>query len=360
MKRKKVWRTPVNTQSEIKAAGRVIRHGDETSDAWRNALVVVDDWRAAHAFPMQVIYANLRNMMKGRRGFVAQRLKRLASIVPKLQSNTVLNLWKMQDLGGCRVVTDTLKAVYQAESRFRVSRIRHVLVKVNDYIVQPKKSGYRSLHAVYQYHSDRNPIYNNNMLIEIQFRTRMQHMWATAVETMGLYKGLRLKSGEGTKEINRFFVLASSLIALKEKTPLVPGTPCTKDLIVQELFALDHENQFLDKLSALSVAVHVKQENENARKARDGYYLLLLNFEDRKLIVRPYSTGEYDKANTAYLRLENQYKSSGKERDVVLVGVKSINELSKAYPNYFSDVKEFVNFLKWEIAWYKSSHYIKD
>ena len=40
---------------------------------------------------------------------------------------------------------------------------------------------------VYQYKSDRIETYNRNMLIEIQFRTHLQHIWATAVETMGLF-----------------------------------------------------------------------------------------------------------------------------------------------------------------------------
>ena len=55
------------------------------------------------------------------------------------------------------------------------------------------------------------------MLIEVQFRTKLQHTWATAVEMMGIYTKSNLKSSQGNKDILRFFLLVSSIFAMIEK-----------------------------------------------------------------------------------------------------------------------------------------------
>ena len=120
----------------------------------------------------------------------------------------------MQDLGGCRVILNSINQVYKSVSNYKSSHVLHELKKENDYIQNPKTSGYRSYHMVYQFKSKSNDIYNKNMLIEIQFRTQLQHLWATALETMGIYTQTNLKSSIGDKDVLRFFILVSSLFDL--------------------------------------------------------------------------------------------------------------------------------------------------
>ena len=50
----------------------------------------------------------------------------------------------------------------------------------------------------------------------------MQHVWATAVETMGTFLGQALKSRQGDQEWIDFFAIVSSVFAYKEERPLVP------------------------------------------------------------------------------------------------------------------------------------------
>ncbi len=45
------------------------------------------------------------------------------------------------------------------------------------------------------------------LLIELQLRTRLQHEWATAVETMGTFLQSSLKSSQGPEEWLDFFSL---------------------------------------------------------------------------------------------------------------------------------------------------------
>lgn len=127
------------------------------------------------------------------------------SITGKIERFPSMQLYKMQDLGGCRVIVDTVDQVYKAVEKYKNSRIRHILKREYDYIKNPKDSGYRSYHMVYQFHSDKKETYNKNMLIEIQFRTKLQHIWATAVEMMGIYTKSNLKSSQGNENILSFF-----------------------------------------------------------------------------------------------------------------------------------------------------------
>ena len=247
MKDKNKWEVPKYTKSEINKAGKIIADPFSTPKEREEALVILNNWRAAHAYPLQVICSNLRQ--KNPNAIVVQRLKRLESITGKIQRFPEMQLYKMQDLGGCRVIVDTIEQVYNAIDRYKFSRIRHILKREYDYIANPKESGYRSYHMVYQFHSESKDTYNKNMFIEIQFRTKLQHMWATAVEMMGIYTKSNLKSSQGDYDILRFFTLVSSLFAIEEKMPICPNTSKWADELISEIKYLDKKNNIISTLS---------------------------------------------------------------------------------------------------------------
>jgi (p)ppGpp synthase/HD superfamily hydrolase len=179
------WKKVEYSKNQIVHAGKIIRNGTATSDEIRVARKIIDNWRASHAFPLQVFYVHLKRLTYSISPdiVVAQRLKRLDSIISKLQREPTMSLWTMQDIGGCRVIVPSVDSVYEVAKRYKRSRVRHQIKNEYDYITNPKCSGYRSLHLVYQYQSDKKNEYNRNMLIEIQVRTKLEHLWATAVET---------------------------------------------------------------------------------------------------------------------------------------------------------------------------------
>ena len=104
----------------------------------------------------------------------------------------------------------------------------------DNYIDNPKESGYRGVHLVYRYYSDKKQDYNS-LKIEMQLRSQLQHAWATAVETVSVLTQQALKSNIGTDQWKRFFVLASAAIAIRERTTSVPGTPANHRELHQEL-----------------------------------------------------------------------------------------------------------------------------
>src|SRR5260221_9633788 len=150
-----------------------------------------------------------------------------------------MNMAQIQDIGGCRAImrdvtqVNALVDIYKHESR----GIKHKLAKEQDYILNPKTSGYRGIHLIYKYRSEKVNTYDD-MRVEIQVRTLLQHAWATAVETVGTFIKQSLKSSQGEEDWLRFFALMSSAMAIEEGKPIVPGTPDDFNKLRLEIIAL--------------------------------------------------------------------------------------------------------------------------
>ena len=331
------WKTVEYSRSKIIKAGKKIKEPNASLEEIEEATRIIDNWRAAHAFPMHVIYMHLRRMANKQKDIiVAERLKRLDSIIKKLEREPSMSLWTMQDLGGCRFIVPTIEDVYRFADKYDASRKRHIFVSKSDYIAFPKTSGYRSVHMVYEYRSDRIDTYNKNMLIEIQYRTHLQHIWATALETMGIFTRQNLKANQGNEYIKRFFALVSSLFAMEEKCPLVPGTSTDRNELIAEARTINVQYNVLDTLSAIRVFSGAARDIE---MKKSGYYMLILNFNSRNLNIRYFSPSEIEKANEIYSQIERT--RAERKIDAVLVRAESYNDLKKAYPNYFADISEF-------------------
>ena len=188
------------------------------------AFEVLANWRASHGYPINTFQATLRSRLKriDKKGIVAERLKRTPSILLKLNRFNTMKLSRMQDIGGLRAIVRGMQQVRMLEKKYREGRLDHKLVNSKDYISNPKADGYRCVHLVFRYYNDRAPQYNG-LHVELQIRTKLQHAWATAVETMGTFLGQALKSGMGDDVWRRFFSVVSAGFAKIEETAPVPG-----------------------------------------------------------------------------------------------------------------------------------------
>lgn len=338
------WKTPEYTKKQINDAGMVIRNPGATDSEVQAARIIIDNWRAAHAYPLHVFYMNLRGKAGSRDDIiVAERLKRLDSIINKLRNEKTMELYRMQDLGGCRMVLPTLEEVYTFSRKLQDSNIRHIPKTPKDYIKNPKTSGYRSLHLIYRFRTDtpEKDIYNQYpMLIELQFRTHLQHIWATAVEALGLFTNQALKSGHGDEAVKRFFVLVSSLFAIREGCPIVPGTIADERELISEIEQIDDSHHILEMLQAIRAVV-----DREAGKIPDknGYYILELDYSRHKLRKIFFSPSQFEEASMLYDDLESN--RGEKPLDIVLVRAASFSAVKEAYPNYFLDIGEFVDLV---------------
>lgn len=344
---------PKYTVQEINAAGKALVRSEDMLyfskhiSEYLAALETINNFRASHAFPLNTFQINLRSVSKRFDGeaLVAQRIKRMASIAQKLVLRPSMKLSQMQDLGGCRAIVQNISVVKNIVDYYLYqSGIKHILASHDNYIATPKPSGYRGVHLVYRYFSDKSEVYNG-MKIELQIRSRYQHAWATAVETVGMFSGQALKSSLGSQEWQRFFSLMGSVIALRENGPIVPGTPTDRAELMGELAFLANHLQVESRLTEFNKAVHaISTGSDNAY-----YYLLQLDPTSGTLTVTGYSEREKDAASAAYAQAEEQGKvKTG--TDAVLVSVESVGSLAKAYPNYFADTRVFLTLLRQSLS----------
>ena len=96
-----------------------------------------------------------------------------------------MQLTTMQDIGGVRAILSKVSDVYNLAGEYKTkSRFAHELINEYDYVQHPRDSdGYRSLHLIYKYRNSQHPGFDG-LRLELQIRTKLQHTWATAVETM--------------------------------------------------------------------------------------------------------------------------------------------------------------------------------
>lgn len=324
---------------------------DTDADVLDRALIVVNNWRLSHAFPLNTFQSTLRR--KAQRiyadSLTAQRLKRLRAIRHKLQKRTrrPISLWEMQDIGGCRAVLRTVEQVKALRDQYLNGDLKHKLVGQDDYIGQPRFSGYRGVHLIYSYYSDKATTWNN-LKIEVQLRTQMQHAWATAVEIVGFFRQELLKSSEGDHAWKRFFKLMANDIAMREKSPLVPGMPTSRKALRDELRRCVAHTDALNHLHTFGQGMVDVQEVETNHA---HWFLLELDTERRRLKITGYQLGAKTQASEDYATIERESLDS-RQHDAVLVSVQSVIELKRAYTNYFLDMRYFTRLVE-DVLGYK-------
>lgn len=323
---------------EINAAGDVLICPDVPTDVYANALTIINNWRSAHNLPLLFFRLALTKRTRNvdSNCIVAQRIKRLQTIESKLKRLPRLKLAQLQDIGGCRAVLGSVAHIKKMVKLYEKSKAKHILDHKSDYIVSPKKDGYRGIHLIYRYNSEQYKSHNG-LKIEIQLRSKLQHAWATAVETVSIFTGEALKFSQGSENWRRFFALMGTAIAMKERSPLVPGTPTNKEELVEEFKDYAERIDVLNKLAAYGsvIATPRRPDLQNVQ-----YFLLELDSVEKKTRITGYVKGELEKASEEYLKIE-QALANKEGAQAVLVSAGSLLSIKRAYPNYFLDLRAF-------------------
>ncbi len=328
--------------ARISKAGNIALTSNDKKEV-DNAISIINDWRSLHLIvldELQNFIVALLSQRNIREFSVSRRLKRLSSILNKLDRNPQSGLGTMQDIGGLRIVVPTMSNLNKAFALITTNIpdcFEQTKAPMN-YIEVPKEvSGYRSIHFIYKYHSSNNDL--DGMKIELQLRTKLQHSWAMAVETAELITGTALKSSQGDENWIAFFKVVSSLFAIKERTPILEEHSVkqyqTKELMMQ-LYSMNINHHFSDTLKALR-ASHSVAKRENYP---DGYYILNINLKNKKVSIKAFPKENEEQASALYSKLEKSVVENNNA--VVLVSVPKMQELQEAYPSYFLDTREFL------------------
>ncbi len=335
---------PAESKQSINRAGQVLIDKASTAADLESARDLAEKWRACHAYPINTFQSTLRRKTHSwPDSIVAQRLKRMPTIIDKLKRYPTMELTTMQDIGGLRAVLPTVKdAIHLATEYKDNSRFAHELVGEKDYIQYPRdEDGYRSIHLIYKYRNTGNPHYDG-LKLELQIRSKLQHIWATAVETMGTILGQALKSRQGDSEWLEFFAIVSSAFAYIEKCPPVPRfRHMSRKETSLDVARAESKLGALYQMRAFSGAVGVIAGQDK----KWSYHLMVLNSLDRSVAITAYDRDQFEQAMADYSKFEKE-AADGKKIEPVLVSTGPIEILRRAYPNFFLDISEFVSIVR--------------
>ncbi|NOY72317.1 MAG: (p)ppGpp synthetase [Gammaproteobacteria bacterium] len=322
---------PGGSKSRVNRAGKNIRKRIALPEDYD----VLEEWRSAHRAVLNTFQAILRNRTKGISITVAQRHKRRATIIDKLSRYPSMQLARMDDVAGCRLIFNDIQSLYEFRKEFHESHFHHKIknkIDKYDYIKKPKESGYRGIHDVYGY--DVNSVTGRplkGLLIEIQYRTKIQHAWATAVEVVGFITSSQPKFQKGDTRYQHAMALASEITARSKEDCNGPYPEKNGNELVSEFIALDKELSLVNTLRGLN---EVDVEVSSRRN------VILIISPDGDLETKTYRSATDALRNLFELEKENP------GFDIVLVKADTPEDVRFAFKNYFSDTKDFVQLLE--------------
>ena len=313
----------------------------------------VSSWRGLHETPLQRLNSSLRTKLKklvnspeyklDESYVVSRRLKRMPSIEAKLRRFNNMQLSRIEDIGGLRVVLKDMRHIrvfledleyYKGKAKtFIITRERNYIDPEDDCDI--KKDGYKSYHQIYKY-------LNGDLAglkIELQIRTILQHAWATAVETLGIIEKTPFKSGKGDQDYKEFFTLVSVAFSHLEKTSVLQEyKKYSLEDICKKIQDLNNRLKVIEYLKTFSVT-HDKFEDSK------HYYVMRLDIDNQMVRISSYDKRDFEAAELKYKDYEQEVEREQWNWEVVLISINDIKKLKMAYPNYFLDAKKFVEKL---------------
>ena len=322
---------PGGSKSRVNRAGESVRAGTQSAED----LHVIEQWRAAHRAVLNTFQAILRTRTRGKEISVAQRHKRKRTIFDKLNRLPGMQLSRMDDIAGCRLIFKDLPTLIKFRENFHNAHFNHKRrneLDKYDYIKKPKATGYRGIHDVYEYNV--NSEVGKELVglyLEIQYRTLVQHAWATAVEVIGFITESQPKFQQGDTRYETAMVLASEILARAFENTKGALPEIEDRVLIDEFLSLDKELRLLKTLRALNATDKAVTERKNA---------ILIFSGSQKLDVRTFRDAT-DALRTLF-ELEKEFPDS----DVVLVRADRSDDVRLAFRNYFSDASDFIRLME--------------
>lgn len=293
----------------------------------KDDLEELQEYRKTFKEPLSKVFDVLKGLsLKVDKGsIVSYRIKRIDTIIEKLRRfsdgpNGRMSFFKMGDIAGCRCILHTEKQVYLLRDLL-IKEYGDLISGVDkyDYIKNPKKDGYRSLHLhVKDVCSDRK--------VEIQLRTIEQHNWATLVEIVDLIYGTKIKEGKiDNKDLKHFLYLFSKKNDLQKKE-------------IKDLISIEQKNRIYEKMCNVFSRnfFKIREQWMLQERQKGSYYVIEVDREKNSVINR---YNNYEEAESAYY---DKYKLN-KDSNIVLTHIRNakFEQISRAYANYILSVHTF-------------------
>lgn len=310
----------VLTKGEINRLGQRI---GASSSVDIDDLNMLQEYRQTFQEPIARVFTFVLNATRkiDKQCIVTYRIKRIDTIIEKLHRfsdnpNGGMDLSRMWDIAGCRCILNSF-------DNKRLYRLLKVIqeeygydCKLNDYVLNPKESGYRSIHVYVKDKETGKPI-------EIQIRNVEQHNWATLVEIVDLLYGEKNKENGAKSELGRFLYLYSRAKDLSEKK-------------FAEMLKIEREKQVFDRMIEVLTGNYLNIRRQWLKQKQNGNYFVI-TANKKKSEIETYRT--FRTAEAAYYE---KYQANS-DSNIVLTHLKQpeFEHISMAYSNYVLAMHSF-------------------
>ena len=360
--------------NQVKKAGKVIRNAGNSNHLTENliaALDVMDWWRDSHTHALAEAFEVIVNLSASLEpnSYCSKRLKRYESLRKKLLRMPQASLSSLDDIGGCRAVIPNL---YQVKNM--VEKLENSLgdFNKNDYLDPPKFDGYRGVHIKTRFGDG-----DCCRKIEIQIRTELQHLWATALESVDFCTQQDLKNGYGEEKWKAFFkllsehfwfmecyegIISESIQSPPESTPLSSdnnklnvtknsGESPYKAFYRYESAIRENEDErrrvefiknYSKSLRVISIfkefQSHFNSETLESLSESD-YFLVRLDLNSKQVEILD------ENSNERFIEQEKLYLNSQRYK-TALFSANEKENLLEAYPSFFASNDKFLSILE--------------
>lgn len=303
-----------------------------------------------------------------RRCIVTYRIKRIDTIIEKLRRyrfnpKGAMKLSRMWDIAGCRCILNSPNNEKLYKLLEAIKKEYGDSCKINDRILSPEESGYRSIHI---YVKEKQSLKS----IEIQIRNVEQHNWATLVEIVDLLYGTKNKENGAQGKIGRFLYLYSKAKDL-DGVEFAEMLKTERDMKVFEKMSrvltgnyLNIRRQWLKQkqIGNYFVITANKKRSEiesykTFREAEANYYDKYLKNRDSNIVLTHLNAPEFEHISMAYsnylLALHaffDDYRTLVTQRIIMCVRNGEYKKFLKYFRSYTCNVKSHFENLSLEVA----------
>jgi len=339
----------------IRKIGEKLREGIELTEEEK---LEFDNFREAHNIIIKLFTIELKKVNFSKRHLTASRNKRIETIISKLCRPEKPKLDRIHDIAGTRIIFENIKSLEDYIDILENTELVNFKEKINEdknrynYIKNPKSDGYRSIHKVFYYSSNipystlNEKSFNlENKKIELQLRTRLQHIWATTVEIYDIINKSNIKTGTHNKLETKeglFFKKCSLVFEGIESNDVEKIK-----ININEIF---RDKDLVEIYNRLKGIKNIKNIQLPKTLGSDEVFILITDLNKGKTTF--FTTDPIEKndkqdtflINASYRRLEE--KNTKGEYILLLLTLGDIKKLKNVYPNYFLNTNEFISILK--------------
>lgn len=312
------------TKGEVDRLGNLIRENKNNIDD--EILLKLQAYRTSHKELLSSIFNFLCKNSNSihPQTIVTYRIKRIESIIGKLNRYPEMRFSRMWDIGGCRCIARNDSDVYKIK-RLIANNEDFEIVKEYDYLKEPQDDGYKSLHLFVKKK-------DGDKVIEVQIRNKKDHDWATLVEITDLLFGSKLKElgkesiNNGFKDLYQFHhLLSKDSLDLEER---------------RKIASVISKYKYFEKLSDVFTRNILKVRSQwlNIENKKTSKYFLIETSKDEVPKITAFTS-----SSNAEMNYFEVYKTNN-NANIVLIHLQNpnYNQICIAYSNYILTFHSFL------------------